>query len=86
MTLKDEGRAKVWEYLDGRSSLFALNDWSLEFGDEPEQAHDAESIDIAGLITELVHDLGTGMIDEKGVQTQLARRVGYPTASRHRLA
>jgi hypothetical protein len=86
MTMTDEGRAKVWEYLDGRLTLFALNDWSLEFGDDPEQVHDAESIDIAGLITELVHDLGTGMINEQGVQTQLARRVGHPTASRHRLA
>ena len=86
MTMTDEGRHKVDQYLGGRLTLFALNDWSLEFGDDPEQVHDAESLDIAGLITELVHDLGAGAIDEQTVRTQLARRVGHPETSRHRLA
>jgi hypothetical protein len=75
------GRRKVEAYLSGRLSLFGLNDWSLEFGDDPADSDDADSMDIAGLVTELVHDLGTGEIDEHVLRQQLADRIGFTTAS-----
>lgn len=80
MAMTSEGRRKIEQYLSGRLSLFALNDWSLEFGDDPDQASDAESMDIAGLITELVHDLGDGSIDESAIWKQLAARIGHQTS------
>jgi len=72
MTTANQGRRKVEEYLTGNLSLFALNNWSLEFGDDPAEADDLETMEIAGLITELVHDLGSGAIDEPELRERLA--------------
>ena len=77
------GQRKIEDYLDGRVSLFELNNWSLEFGDEIGESADAESMDIAGLVTELVHDLGAGTIDEVSIRKQLANRVNYHISHRH---
>ena len=79
MSTTSEGHLKIEQYLSGKLSLLALNDWSLEFGDDPDQTSDGESMELAGLITELVHDLGEGSIDEPAIWKQLATRVGHPT-------
>jgi hypothetical protein len=84
MKIGTEGRRKVEQYLTGETSLFALNDWSLEFGDDPSQAHDADSMELAGLITELVHDLGSGAIDEPSIRKRLASEVNHRTAPHQR--
>ncbi len=84
MKMNTEGRRKVEQYLTGETSLFALNDWSLEFGDDLSQAHDAESMEIAGLITELVHDLGSGAIDEPAIRERLASEVNHRAATHQR--
>lgn len=75
MTTANQGRRKVEEYLTGNLSLFALNNWSLEFGDDPAEADDLETMEIAGLITELVHDLGSGVIDERELRDRLAGEI-----------
>lgn len=84
MRMITEGRRKVEQYLAGEMTLFALNDWSLEFGDDSAQAHDAESMEIAGLITELVHDLGSGTVDELAIRKRLANEVKHRTAPHQR--
>jgi hypothetical protein len=71
MTTANQGRRKVEEYLTGNLSLFALNSWSLEFGDDPADADDQESMEFAGLVTELVDDLGKDTIDERALRERL---------------
>lgn len=86
MVTTNEGRRKVGNYLAGELSLLALNDWSLKFGDDSEQIDDSESMEIAGLITELVSDLGTGAMDEPTLREHLAVRVGHPATALKRSA
>lgn len=85
-TTSNEGRRKVEQYLAGELTVLALNDWSLEFGDDPAHGQDTESMEIAGLITELVDDLGTGAIDEPSLGQTLAESIGHRTTSPQRSA
>ena len=80
----EEGRHKVTQYLNHEISLFALNEWSLEFGDDPTQDMDAESMEIAGLITELAHEMQSGEIDESKLRVRLTLSVQGLAAIRHR--
>jgi hypothetical protein len=81
MTTANQGRRKVEEYLTGNLSLFALNNWSLEFGDDPADADDHESMEFAGLITELIDDLGTGTIEEHALRDRLIDELKRPFIS-----
>jgi hypothetical protein len=84
MTPTGEGRQKVAQYLNHEISLFALNEWSLEFGDDLAQTLDADSMEIAGLVTELVHELQSGELDEPHLRSRLAASIQAPMASQHR--
>ena len=86
MTTTSEGRRTVEQYLTGEISLFALNNWSLEFGDDPAHVNDSESMEIAGLITELVHELGSGAIDEPLIWKRLASQVDHRIPPQQRSA
>jgi hypothetical protein len=76
-----EGHRKVTEYLDNAITLTQLHDWALEFGDDPKQRLDTDSLETAAHVIEVVDDLNHSRITSSVLRQQLSTHINYVATS-----